>query len=65
MNRLPFVLWLSLWPLVSSIVNYLHIVTLDPVAPPHWEAGHVMAAFFDLVLWIWIANLLWKDGSKQ
>lgn len=65
MKRLDLVLWICLWPIATAIGNYVlmqefKVYNLEPST-----TGHLISGLIDIIIWIFVGNLIWKEGNKQ
>jgi hypothetical protein len=56
MEKLAFVLWVLLWPLVCSITGYLHLLYKLKVGKKYDEGKLLFVSIVQLIIWIWVAK---------
>jgi len=64
MEKIPFVLWVVLWPLMCQLYNLLYVHTklikYGKVEESEEEKrGNTVGMFMNFVTWVWIAIILY------
>lgn len=58
MEKIAFILWVLLWPMVCAIIGYLNFTQKLKTGIMPDENKALFVSIVELIIWIWVARAL-------